>query len=41
MTAETEPGHPRLLRRGEEGWIPLSDRPYAQQKCCRVDTALL
>jgi hypothetical protein len=41
MTTEGEAGHPRLIRRREPGWMPLSERPYAQQKCCRVDSALL
>lgn len=32
---------PQLLQRGDEGWMPVSDRPFAEQKCCRVDGALL
>lgn len=41
MTTEGGTGQPRLIRRGEPGWMPLGERPYAQQKCCRVDSALL
>lgn len=41
MTTSAEEGAPRLLQRGEAGWMPVSSRPYAEQKCCRVDGALL
>lgn len=30
---------PRLLRKGEDGWLSLPDRPFAEQKCARVDDA--
>lgn len=30
-------GGVRTLRKGEEGWMPLPDRPYANQKCVLVD----
>lgn len=33
-------GNPRLLRRGEPGWLPIPDRPYAEQKCVNAPAAL-
>ncbi len=40
VTGESSSGELRLKRRGEDGWAPISDRPYAQQKCVRVPSAL-
>lgn len=33
-------GEVRLLKKGEEGWVGLADRPYAEQKCTVVPNAL-
>lgn len=37
--ARTQDGS-RLLTKGEPGWLPLSQRPYAAQKACWVDPSL-
>lgn len=41
MTRTDETGRQRLLRRGEDGWIPITQRPYAEQKCINVHPSLL
>lgn len=33
-------GSVRLLTRGEPGWLPLADRPYAEQKCVAAPASL-
>ena len=41
MVADSPDGELRLKRRGEDGWEPVNRRPYAQQKCVRVPSALI
>ena len=41
MTTTGNDDTPRVLRRDEAGWLPLPQRPYAQQKCVRVHPSLL
>lgn len=41
MTTPGGDGAPQLLRQGDDGWMPVSQRPYAEQKCVRVDSALI
>jgi hypothetical protein len=41
MTTVDETGATRLLRHGEGGWLPLTQRPYAEQKTVRVHPSLL
>lgn len=40
MRAQNEDGSWRLLKKGDEGYLSISERPYAEQKCVRVDDAL-
>lgn len=41
MTTTRGDGSLQLRRRGDDGWMPVSQRPYAAQKCVRVDGALI
>lgn len=41
MTTVDETGAARLLHRSEGGWLPLTQRPYAEQKTVRVHPSLL
>lgn len=41
MLDRDDDGTPRLKRRDDGGWMPLSQRPYAAQKCVVVDQALI
>ena len=41
MTTTDGGGIPRLRQRGEDGWLPVSQRPYAEQKCVNVNSSLL
>lgn len=41
MTTVDDDGHTRLIDRSEDGWLPLTQRPYAEQKCVNVSPALL
>lgn len=37
MRITDDTGHPRIIRKGEPGWIPQTHRPYAEQKCVLPD----
>lgn len=39
QTTDTK-GTPRLLRRGEPGWLAIPERPYAEQKCVNAPAEL-
>jgi len=38
---ETVDGKTRILQPGDDSWIPMPDRPYAEQKCVNVLSSLL
>ncbi|WP_235201569.1 hypothetical protein [Microbacterium sp. CH12i] len=41
MTTLDDDGNTRLRQSTEAGWLPISQRPYAEQKCVNVSPALL
>jgi hypothetical protein len=41
MTTTDDDGRSRLLQRDENGWLPVSQRPYAAQKCVNVHNSLI
>ncbi|MBE7702160.1 hypothetical protein H9623_17865 [Oerskovia sp. Sa1BUA8] len=41
MLDRDDDGTPRLKTRTDPGWLPISQRPYAAQKCVIVDRAFL
>jgi len=41
MTALNDDGTARLKQSDDDGWLPISQRPYAEQKCVNVSPALI
>lgn len=41
MTTTDDTGQPRLRQHHENNWLPMTQRPYAEQKCVNVNPSLL